>query len=76
VALRQPGLHLGRIVLVSIEIVVGIQCIVGLAHIEDLMRVEVSRQVLAWNKNIRICGLGTPCAEYHCRSGQRGEVPS
>src|SRR6516165_9294260 len=73
---RQPGLHLGWIVLVPIEIVVGVERATGRSDVEDLMRVEVGGQVVAWNKNIRLRRLGMPSADCQCRPGQGGELPS
>jgi hypothetical protein len=56
---REPRLHLGWIVFVPIEIVVCIERVARHPQIEDLLRVEVRRQVLSENKYIPFPGIGT-----------------
>jgi hypothetical protein len=73
---REPRLHLGWIIFVPIEIVVGIERVAGHPQVEDLVRVEVRRQVLSENKHIPFPGIGMPRAKRQRSRAQYTEFTS
>ena len=55
VRLREPGLQFGRIALVAVEVVVRVEAVEHHRHVEDLVRVEIGRQVVAGDQHPGLC---------------------
>src|SRR5215831_3183883 len=75
VRLRQPRLELWRIALIAIEIVIGVEAKKLHGHVEDLMRIDVRRQVVSRYQDAGAGSIGArghqePCGCRH-RAGQR-----